>query len=82
MYKKACVLLILTVGMVVTILLAASPEQKAQEYLGIDLAQLQADKDRFLEEVVPRWLAEAQTRHDRWDARKADPDHEGSYLFE
>ena len=59
-----------------------STKQKAQEYLGIDLAQLQADKDRFLEEVVPRWLAEAQARHDRWDARKADPDHEGSYLLE
>ncbi len=59
-----------------------STKEKAQAYLGIDLEQLQSEKQIFLEDVVPEWLAEAQARHQRWNERKADPDHEGSYLFD
>lgn len=59
-----------------------STKEKAQTYLGIDLAKLEAEKQVFLETVVPKWLAEAEARHRRWDERKVDPDHAGSYLFD
>ncbi len=59
-----------------------STKEKAQTYIGIDLAKLEAEKQIFLDEVVPQWLAEAHARHQRWDERKADPDHMGSYLFD
>lgn len=59
-----------------------STKENAQRYLGIDLDALEAEKQAFLDEVVPAWLAKAHQRHQRWDERKADPDHEGSYLFE
>ncbi len=45
-----------------------STKEKAQAYLGIDLDQRQRDKNRFLQEVVPEWLREADERYSRWDA--------------
>ena len=59
-----------------------STKEKAQAYIGLDMEQLRAEKQEFLDTVVPQWLAEAHARHQRWDERKADPDHEGSYLFD
>jgi nitrite reductase (cytochrome c-552) len=37
-----------------------STKQKAQAYIGLDMAKLEDQKARFLETVVPVWLAEAQ----------------------
>lgn len=59
-----------------------STKQLAQAYLGIDLDQWRADKERFLEETVPQWLSEAAARHQRWDLRRNDPEFEGRYLFD
>ncbi len=57
-----------------------STKRKAQEYIGIDLNQLQAQKDRFLKEIVPQWLQASLDRQQRWDVQRRDPDHTGSYL--
>ena len=35
---------------------------KAQAYIGLDVEALQADKDRFMDEVVPQWLDKAAER--------------------
>jgi nitrite reductase (cytochrome c-552) len=59
-----------------------STKTLAQSHLGIDLEQLQANKQRFLDEIVPQWMSEAAERHQRWDDRKRDPHHEGSYLVD
>ena len=59
-----------------------STKEKAQTYIGIDLAQLQAEKQVFLDEVVPQWLAEAAERHERWDRRKAYSERKDSYILE
>lgn len=59
-----------------------STKEKAQTYLGIDLEARRAEKQIFLDEVVPRWLAEAEARHRRWDERKADPARTESYLYD
>lgn len=48
----------------------------AQQYIGIDVDALQAQKDRFLKELVPQWLQEAAARHERWDMRRREnPTH-------
>lgn len=57
-----------------------STKQKAQTYIGIDLEQLQAEKDKFLEEVVPQWLRVATERHQRWDELMRDPENAGDYI--
>lgn len=57
-----------------------SSKHKAQVYIGIDLEQLQADKDRFLEEIIPQWLQTSLERQARWETQRRDPEHTGSYL--
>lgn len=57
-----------------------STKEKAQTYVGIDLEQLEANKERFLTEVVPEWLRKTAERQQQWDEQKSDPDHEGSYI--
>ncbi len=58
-----------------------STKDKAQRYIGLDPEQMRADKDRFLEEIVPEWLQEAAARHERWDIRRRDPATEpGNYI--
>ncbi|MDR1486937.1 MAG: ammonia-forming cytochrome c nitrite reductase [Deltaproteobacteria bacterium] len=37
-----------------------STKEKAQAYIGLDMAKLTAPKARFLSTVVPQWLAQAQ----------------------
>lgn len=59
-----------------------SSKELAQTYIGIDLAQLRAEKQEFLDQVVPRWLTEAAERHARWDSLRADPNQQGSYIFD
>jgi nitrite reductase (cytochrome c-552) len=59
-----------------------STKAKAQEYLGIDLEQLQREKEVFLDEVVPEWDRKADERHKRWDERRKHPDFKDSYLIE
>jgi nitrite reductase (cytochrome c-552) len=39
-----------------------STKAKAQKYIGLDMAQLNAEKEEFLETVVPKWLQEASQR--------------------
>jgi nitrite reductase (cytochrome c-552) len=57
-----------------------STKEKAQTYIGIDLEQLEANKERFLVEIVPEWLRLTAERQQRWDEQRRDPDHEGSYI--
>ena len=35
---------------------------KAQAFVGLDVAKMQSDKDRFLKEIVPQWLETAKQR--------------------
>jgi nitrite reductase (cytochrome c-552) len=57
-----------------------STKEKAQTYIGIDLEQLEANKERFLTEVVPEWLRKTAERQQQWDELKSEPDHGGSYI--
>ena len=43
-----------------------STKAKAQEYIGLDMAKLNADKDDFLETVVPQWLEKASQRESNY----------------
>jgi nitrite reductase (cytochrome c-552) len=44
-----------------------STKAKAQEFIGLDMATLNQEKEEFLETVVPEWLKKAQEREDSWD---------------
>jgi nitrite reductase (cytochrome c-552) len=35
---------------------------KAQEYVGLDMDKLNSEKERFMKEVVPRWIKKAEER--------------------
>lgn len=39
-----------------------STKEKAQAYIGLDMAAIEAQKLKFLEDVVPKWDAEAKAR--------------------
>ena len=39
-----------------------STKEKAQKYIGLDVEKMKAEKSRFLNEVLPVWLAEAAKR--------------------
>ncbi len=43
-----------------------STKAKAQHYIGLDMAKLNADKAEFLETVVPKWLEEASQRESKY----------------
>ncbi|MCW3789300.1 ammonia-forming cytochrome c nitrite reductase [Plebeiibacterium sediminum] len=43
-----------------------STKAKAQQYIGLDMAKLNADKAEFLETVVPKWLEEASQRESKY----------------
>ncbi|HSQ75461.1 MAG TPA: ammonia-forming cytochrome c nitrite reductase, partial [Bacteroidota bacterium] len=43
-----------------------STKEKAQKYIGLDIARANADKDQFLKEVVPSWDAKATTRESQY----------------
>ncbi|MDD2491565.1 MAG: ammonia-forming cytochrome c nitrite reductase subunit c552, partial [Bacteroidales bacterium] len=37
-----------------------STKAKAQEYIGLDMKQLHADKNKFKSEIIPQWVAKAK----------------------
>ncbi len=37
-----------------------STKEKAQEYIGLDMPTLKEKKQRFLDEIVPKWLDDAK----------------------
>ena len=43
-----------------------STKAEAQEYIGLDMDKLNAEKEFFLENIVPRWDSVAAERHERW----------------
>lgn len=43
-----------------------STKAKAQEYIGLDMKKLNADKQEFLETEVPEWLRKAQEREKQY----------------
>lgn len=43
---------------------------KAQHYIGLDVKTLQADKNKFLKEILPQWIQKANERHEQWDKKK------------
>jgi nitrite reductase (cytochrome c-552) len=44
-----------------------STKAKAQAYIGLDMDKLRAEKEKFLEKVVPRWDSVAQQREKTYD---------------
>lgn len=43
-----------------------STKEKAQKYIGLDMATLNAEKKEFLQNVVPAWLKEAKERESNY----------------
>jgi len=43
-----------------------STKEKAQKYIGLDIARAAAEKNQFLKEVVPSWDAKAATRESQY----------------
>lgn len=39
-----------------------STKEKAQQYIGLDMKKLDADKEKFKQEVVPEWLKKAKAK--------------------
>lgn len=46
-----------------------STKAKAQEFIGLPMDQLRANKQLFLEQIVPQWLKEAQEREEEWEVK-------------
>lgn len=42
-------------------------KEKAQEFIGLDMKTLKADKQEFLKTVVPEWMKEAEKREKTYD---------------
>lgn len=47
-----------------------STKAKAQEYIGLNMKQLRAEKNEFLEVVVPQWLKQAMEREAEYPTKK------------
>ncbi|AUP77615.1 ammonia-forming cytochrome c nitrite reductase [Flavivirga eckloniae] len=47
-----------------------STKEKAQEYIGLDVEKMKADKEAFKQNLVPQWLEEAKTREAGYGAQK------------
>jgi nitrite reductase (cytochrome c-552) len=47
-----------------------STKHKAQEYIGLDMEKLEAEKETFLENVLPQWLEEAKAREAKMPTSK------------
>ncbi len=43
-----------------------STKAKAQEFIGLDMKSLNAEKQDFLQNIVPQWLKNAKEREDSW----------------
>ncbi|MBN1986593.1 MAG: ammonia-forming cytochrome c nitrite reductase [Prolixibacteraceae bacterium] len=44
-----------------------STKEKAQEFIGLDIKTMDAEKEEFLKTVVPEWMKEAKKREDSWE---------------
>ncbi|UXX78323.1 ammonia-forming cytochrome c nitrite reductase subunit c552 [Reichenbachiella carrageenanivorans] len=42
-----------------------STKAKAQEYIGLDMEELEKEKDYFKENIIPKWLEEAKQREEK-----------------
>lgn len=47
-----------------------STKEKAQEFIGLDMEKLRAEKARFKKELLPQWLEEAKKREEKMDVEK------------
>jgi nitrite reductase (cytochrome c-552) len=45
-----------------------STKAKAQEFIGLDMDKLNSDKKKFLKDVLPEWMKEAEEREKTYDA--------------
>lgn len=43
-----------------------STKEKAQKYIGIDLKELNQQKAKFKEVVIPQWVKQAKSRESEW----------------
>jgi nitrite reductase (cytochrome c-552) len=39
-----------------------STKEKAQKYIGLDMKKLRADKQRFINTVIPKWIKVAKAK--------------------
>lgn len=46
-----------------------STKEKAQEYIGLDMEKLKAEKAEFKKNVLPKWLEEAKAREAQMDVK-------------
>ncbi|QCK16229.1 ammonia-forming cytochrome c nitrite reductase [Mangrovivirga cuniculi] len=44
-----------------------STKEKAQEYIGLDMEELRKDKEKFKENLLPKWLEQAREREQKWN---------------
>lgn len=44
-------------------------KEKAQKFIGLNMDKLNSEKEKFLVEVVPKWLEVAQEREANWDVK-------------
>jgi len=42
---------------------------KAQEYIGLPIDQLTAEKQAFLDQIVPQWMKQAEERESKWEVK-------------
>ncbi|SHJ39862.1 nitrite reductase (cytochrome c-552) [Tangfeifania diversioriginum] len=49
-----------------------STKAKAQEFIGLDMDKLNAEKEEFLETLVPKWDEQAAEREASWDTPSAN----------
>ncbi|OIQ27549.1 MAG: ammonia-forming cytochrome c nitrite reductase subunit c552 [Bacteroidetes bacterium MedPE-SWsnd-G2] len=45
-------------------------KEKAQEYIGLDMEKLRAEKEAFKNNLLPQWLEEAEERESKMDAQE------------
>jgi len=46
-----------------------STKEKAQEYVGLDMDKLRAEKQEFKENIIPKWLEEARAREAKMEVK-------------
>lgn len=47
-----------------------STKQKAQQYIGLDMKKLIAEKKVFIDEIIPKWLKEAAERESKYTVKE------------
>ena len=40
-------------------------KEAAQEFIGLNMAKLEAEKEKFKEDIIPQWLEEARKREEK-----------------